>query len=160
MSWAFIRVFSKVTHPQANEDTQVQKKVCTCISYSRGIKTAHDIGEINLWVLPASAERGGDCQSVSSSPGCSAEITVFPRLFLQSRRLPCPRLRNHVTQNCVSVCPSWLERSCERACRPSIHTHAHSTHFSTHPSPEEGNLSPAHDVTSCAHTSPCTLYQP
>lgn len=38
MSWAFIRVFSKVTHLQANEDTQVQKQVCTCISYSRGIK--------------------------------------------------------------------------------------------------------------------------
>lgn len=159
-------MFIKVTHLiQAHENTKVQQNPCACISNNRRKKQhQYDISVIILWALPASEERGRDCQYVSSCPESSAvhpaEIRELSSpVFPLQQEAPLSLLRNHVTQTVsvhMCVCPSWVENSCERTCRPSLHTHIYI--LSTHPSPEEGNLSAVHDVTSCIQTGPCTLY--
>lgn len=152
---------------QAHENTKVKQETCACISNNRRIKQhGYDISVISLWALPAGVERGRGCQSVSSSPDSSAvhpdEIRELPVFPLQQDAPPSLLRKTRYTNCVLCVCVSFMggEELWERACRPLYsHTHAH-PQTSTHPSPEEGNLSAVHDVTSCIQTGPCTLYQP
>lgn len=108
--------------------------------------------DINLWALPARAESGTVSQSVSSSPD-----SFHPAEFPLEQEASLSLLQNHVTQtvcHCVCVCVCVLHGWGGSVTEPLgpllVHTHTHSSH----PSPGEGNLSAAHDVTSCIQTGP------